>query len=48
MSRSPLLEGLPPIADAAARVLILGNMPSVMSLAAREYFGTFLAEHPSI
>lgn len=35
----PLLEGLPPIADPDARVLILGNMPSVMSLAARQYYG---------
>lgn len=39
MSRSPLLDGLPPIADVRARVLILGNMPSVMSLAAGEYYG---------
>lgn len=35
----PLLEGLPPIADPGARILILGNMPSVMSLAARQYYG---------
>lgn len=39
MSRSPLLEGLPPIADPGARILILGNMPSVLSLAAQEYYG---------
>jgi hypoxanthine-DNA glycosylase len=35
----PLLEGLPPIADGRARILILGNMPSVMSLAAQQYYG---------
>jgi hypoxanthine-DNA glycosylase len=35
----PLLEGLPPIVGDNARVLILGNMPSVMSLAARQYYG---------
>jgi hypoxanthine-DNA glycosylase len=35
----PLLEGLPPIVNDDARVLILGNMPSVMSLAARQYYG---------
>ena len=34
-----LLEGLPPIADDAAQILILGNMPSVMSLAAQQYYG---------
>jgi hypoxanthine-DNA glycosylase len=35
----PLLEGLPPIADDTARILILGNMPSVMSLSAAQYYG---------
>jgi len=35
----PLLEGLPPIVGAGAGVLILGNMPSVMSLAAQQYYG---------
>jgi hypoxanthine-DNA glycosylase len=35
---SPLLHGLPPIIDDDARVLILGNMPSVMSLGAQEYY----------
>lgn len=35
----PLLEGLPPIADDGARILILGNMPSAMSLAAQQYYG---------
>ncbi|HTY28458.1 MAG TPA: DNA-deoxyinosine glycosylase, partial [Mycobacterium sp.] len=39
MSRSPLLEGLPPIVGARPRVLILGNVPSVMSLAAGQYYG---------
>lgn len=39
MSRSPLLKGLPPIVGAAPRLLILGNMPSVMSLAAGQYYG---------
>jgi hypoxanthine-DNA glycosylase len=33
-----LLYGLPPIIDDGARLLILGNMPSVMSLAAQEYY----------
>ena len=36
---SPLLHGLPPIIDGGARVLILGNMPSAMSLAAQQYYG---------
>jgi hypoxanthine-DNA glycosylase len=35
----PLLEGLPPIADDSARILILGNMPSVLSLSAQQYYG---------
>jgi hypoxanthine-DNA glycosylase len=35
---TPLLQGLPPIIDERARVLILGNMPSVMSLAAQQYY----------
>jgi hypoxanthine-DNA glycosylase len=35
---SPLLHGLPPILDDGARVLFLGNMPSVMSLSAQEYY----------
>ncbi|HET6735290.1 DNA-deoxyinosine glycosylase [Mycobacterium sp.] len=36
---SPLLHGFPPIIGEGARVLILGNMPSVMSLAAAQYYG---------
>ena len=35
----PLLEGLPPIAGDDAQILILGNMPSVMSLTAQQYYG---------
>jgi hypoxanthine-DNA glycosylase len=35
---SPLLYGLPPILDDDAESLILGNMPSVMSLGAQEYY----------
>jgi hypoxanthine-DNA glycosylase len=34
----PVLHGLPPIIDDGAHTLILGNMPSVMSLAARQYY----------
>jgi hypoxanthine-DNA glycosylase len=33
-----VLHGLPPIIGDGARVLILGNMPSVMSLAAKQYY----------
>jgi hypoxanthine-DNA glycosylase len=35
---SELLYGLPPIIDDGAETLILGNMPSVMSLGAQEYY----------
>jgi hypoxanthine-DNA glycosylase len=35
---SPLLKGLPPIVADNAETLILGNMPSVMSLSAHEYY----------
>jgi hypoxanthine-DNA glycosylase len=35
---TPLLRGLPPIIDDGARLLVLGNMPSVMSLAAQQYY----------
>lgn len=34
-----LLHGLPPIVGADPTVLILGNMPSVMSLASGQYYG---------
>jgi hypoxanthine-DNA glycosylase len=33
------LQGLPPIIGGSPRLLILGNMPSVLSLAAGEYYG---------
>src|SRR6185437_4982249 len=35
---SELLHGLPPIVDDGANALILGNMPSVISLGAQEYY----------
>lgn len=34
-----LLHGLAPLTGAAPRTLILGNMPSVMSLASGQYYG---------
>lgn len=34
-----LLHGLPPITGTAPRTLILGNMPSVLSLASGQYYG---------
>jgi hypoxanthine-DNA glycosylase len=35
---SPLLQGLPPVVDDDARVLILGSFPSALSLAAHQYY----------
>jgi hypoxanthine-DNA glycosylase len=35
---SPMLHGLPPIIDDGASMLILGNMPSVISLAQQQYY----------
>jgi hypoxanthine-DNA glycosylase len=34
---TPLLEGFPPVVDDAARLLVLGSFPSVVSLATRQY-----------
>ncbi|MET0698291.1 MAG: DNA-deoxyinosine glycosylase [Mycobacterium sp.] len=39
MTRSPLLTGLPPIVGGSPRLLILGNMPSVLSLGVQQYYG---------
>jgi hypoxanthine-DNA glycosylase len=36
---TPRLFGLPPIIGEGAHTLILGNMPSAMSLAAQQYYG---------
>ncbi|MDR2624981.1 MAG: DNA-deoxyinosine glycosylase [Zoogloeaceae bacterium] len=36
---SERLSGLPPVQDAAIRVLMLGSFPSPASLAARQYYG---------
>lgn len=36
---APLLQGLPPIIDARAGVLILGSFPSAQSLALGQYYG---------
>ena len=39
MPSSPMLTGLPPIIGGSPSVLILGNMPSVLSLAGQQYYG---------
>ncbi|ORV21312.1 DNA-deoxyinosine glycosylase [Mycolicibacterium confluentis] len=39
MHNSPQVRGLPPIVGGRPRILILGNAPSVLSLAKQEYYG---------
>ncbi len=39
LHKSPGVDGFAPLVGPGARVLILGNAPSVLSLVAREYYG---------
>lgn len=39
MNEEQIKYGLPPIADKNARILILGSLPSVLSLKKRQYYG---------
>jgi hypoxanthine-DNA glycosylase len=39
MSESPEVRGLPPIVGGGPRILVLGNAPSVLSLARQQYYG---------
>jgi hypoxanthine-DNA glycosylase len=39
LHKSRLLTGLPPIIGGSPSVLLLGNMPSVLSLAGQQYYG---------
>lgn len=38
-STAPRLQGLPPVADARTRLVVLGSFPGVASLQARQYYG---------
>jgi hypoxanthine-DNA glycosylase len=38
MTRSPRLQGLPPVVDRGTRLVVLGSFPGVASLAAAQYY----------